>query len=765
MPTVESVGGELIVTALVEVDINVNDTDARKRAEDNWTELQAAFALAGRRDDATLVGGFAGNNGTVLLPAGTIEATAPTTARSIFLLDERHGGMTIQGAGPAKTVLVDSFQNATPFRVFSRRVSDINSPTEGTYFQQYATGVKVQFNDGTYAVNDVLIFWTYNLTAQRTTQRQRVRITAMDNTTNTVTFDDALERADFNGFRHYKGFESNQALSPGAISVVLNDSNLIAQFKVNDTIYITDGPAINEVWGEWVTVTGVSEQFSRINFTPPLRRSYAAGYVAVLPSPHMTDITFRDLAVAAPKLNEFGYMGTVTFGCRVRFENVDFVSNGSTPVPMPGGILNIGNSGNIAFTHCRMYAVSFNTTHDVLIDDLQTRGVGGEEYNFDFYCSNLLIDGEGFLFDQIHESGPSQRIHLSNSLIQSYAIGVSPGVVFVEGSHISNVRLTNAQNTAPIYRNDKDLVLENVTFDKEVRLRGSNLRLTNITSTKDLILDRDYSPPPVGPSSGIMLGPLLGDPTKLVIDSAAGPWLRPLYVLRDGSAEAPSTSATTKPGLILPSPAAVTIPLTVKGHSSQTGDLQQWQNSSGGILVSISKDGVFKILGSASETLSIQPGASPVNGIDMFMSSGGDLRLGSTYGGGALLTLYSNGDNQGQAYLECGNNGYAAIIMRTGMGGTPVTRFSLQHNGPLLLFTPSDTGVGVILQAAASQSANLLQCQDSSYNGLFAIRGDGKLASAHIEESAPPGDAVRRLEIFNMAGVSKGYIPIYDDEE
>lgn len=69
----------------------------------------------------------------------------------------------------------------------------------------------------------------------------------------------------------------------------------------------------------------------------------------------------------------------------------------------------------------------------------------------------------------------------------------------------------------------------------------------------------------------------------------------------------------------------------------------------------------------------------------------------------------------------------------------------------------------MILQAAASQSGNLLQCQDSSYNGLFAIRGDGKLASAHIEESAPPGTPVRRLEIFNMAGVSKGYIPIYDD--
>jgi hypothetical protein len=117
MPTVQSIGGRSIVIPMLEIDIDLGAEDAEDRAHQNWLELQAADAMAGRRDDPVpnldpppehppyLPGGFHGNNGTVLLPAGTIYASEPgENPRSIIELDERHAGITIQGAGREKTL-------------------------------------------------------------------------------------------------------------------------------------------------------------------------------------------------------------------------------------------------------------------------------------------------------------------------------------------------------------------------------------------------------------------------------------------------------------------------------------------------------------------------------------------------------------------------------------------------------------------------------------------------------------------------------------
>ena len=78
MPSIRSVGGRSIVIPAIDVDIT-NPGPADERVYQNFRELHAAYAMAGRRDDADLLGGFQGNNGLVLLPAGTIYASDPNT--------------------------------------------------------------------------------------------------------------------------------------------------------------------------------------------------------------------------------------------------------------------------------------------------------------------------------------------------------------------------------------------------------------------------------------------------------------------------------------------------------------------------------------------------------------------------------------------------------------------------------------------------------------------------------------------------------------
>lgn len=573
------------------------------------------------------------SNGTVILPAGPLYVE--NASKPALTLNVNRSFVTVQGAGRDKTILIPLGTSARIPLAFTSSLVGYEkdgSFSSGTIFITSSQTPASQF----YEIGEVIYFWKRVLVPTDTrSPRQRVTVTDVDDPA-TITVSASIGiglPGTPDDFKHIKGFAVSGTPAAGDTTVTLATTSLHSRFNFGDDILIGDGPGINEFYGEWVKVTEIDSSTGVITFEPPLQQSYGTNLGCIVPG-RLNPLTGRRQHMTDIVFRDLS-IAAPTSG---EFAGVFGVVRGGTRIRFE-------NVGFVASPFAEelqaFHEIAFATCGDVTIRD-------------GFYEGKLLV-------------GPCQNVTVDNVVAGSLKVGEfsracnllnvttmhEPGIE-VNGGLCTGVTLTNCA-----VRGEDAIAL----------VFAEKTRIANMTAVELVLLSG---------SSGVLTTPLAPDPNGVVDGTSAGDWLEPLQ--RQVKDRKVRSKATTHPTLEL---AAIT---------SQTADLQQWQNASGGVLVSVSKDGVFKILGSASETLTIQPGSSPVNGIDMLMSSGGDLRLGSPYGTGALLTLYSNGANQGQAYLECGDDEYAAIIMRTGLGGTPVTRFSLQHNGPLLLFTPSDTG-------------------------------------------------------------------------
>lgn len=589
MPSLRFAGGRSFVTPALETDIDLEAENAEELVYANWHELQAAYAMAGRRDEAELPGGFAGNNGTVVLPAGTIYASTPPeeTPASLIQFDERLAGITIQGAGRQKTLLVDPYSSLPAIQISSRRISYLS---EGE-FEKNATTVTL-LDPEVAAEDEVLYFWNYNSGGTRS-DRQRVRIT--DITSGVATFTPELSET-WNRFRHFIGYEVSNGLAVGDSSVDLVDPAHEEFFRVNDDVVISDGPAINESFVEWLRVTKITTSMGgvkTVHFTPPVRQAYEEGLTCLLPAPHLSDITIRDLSIAGPVNNADRFMGYIKLGVRIQMENVDFVPDGTDwedPVDEPAQF-NILSSGIVTIDHFRTRGyLLFNVTHDAVVNDVWATQIAGEEYCFDFFFTNITTDGIGFRFDTV---GASQRIHVTNALFMNYGFtdDVSCGIGFAAHSRIANVTIMMPRFASTMYL-ISDISLDNVSMDIPLIVIGTDVRLNNLTVPEGVTF---HHPGSSGPdSSGVMLSPLLPDPSKVHNTTAAGQWFRPMFVTSDGTANLPvwdNTPGATAPGLVLSSPAADKVPLTIQAADSQTADLQQWKNDEGNVLFAILDDG------------------------------------------------------------------------------------------------------------------------------------------------------------------------------
>lgn len=582
MPVLQQkAGGGAVVLPQVVTNIELGATGAVNLVLANGRELQASYHMA------------ADANATLRLPAGMIYASgAPLNqvGPAIIKLDERHAGLTIEGAGRGATVLADPYAigvQSVPIQISSRRITNsVNGDfkVNSLSFSGITPGAMDEFEVGALAY-----FWTFNTTKNRTLQRELRTITGVNSTAGTLSIDSVLTVA-ANNVRAVRGKRVSGAAAVGSNDIVLASAGDLGLFRVNDDVVIGDGPAINEFFCEWVTVTGVDVTNSRVYFTPPLRQAYSANFTCIVPVPNMTDITLRDLSIAAPKNSSIRYIGYVRIGRRIRLENVAFVPDGDDFVSVIHGALDVTGCGDISFVHCSIFGPSFTVCHDGLLHDITARGFGFSEYCLDFKCSSITIDGGNFLCQDIDGFGPCHRIHLRDFLALSYCVDSSDsGIRLAEGSHISNVRLTNARNEAVIYLNDDNMVLDNVRFDKEVWIGGADVRIGGLSAPVFRLRGPAGSFPA---SSGVLIGPI--DTPQMVDSAPIGNWLQPLMVDHDGSATPWQSSdgyTPRKPGLVLPSAAQDTVPLTVQGAASQSVALQQWKDNSGTVLFTILSDG------------------------------------------------------------------------------------------------------------------------------------------------------------------------------
>lgn len=529
-------------------------------AEMNWNQLVLLFGSVRRFPGAI----------TIQFPAGVFYVGK--SGNPLFSLDELAAGTTIQGMGAGKTVLITPTGVTEPLRLLSSRVDYFSTGTVSTTVNEI-TGVT---DINSYSKDDVIYIWTENSGNGRSTSYRRV-IFSVDTGGQKLIYSGTVPSvASPVRFKHVKGIALLSNIPAKSNTVRLSDSTLASRLRVGDDVLIGDGPALNNFYGEWAKIASINEESSPVVVTLDrrLRRDYAvaSGFEAcIVPGPHMSDITIRNLSIAMPTGSGADNVGTVRFGLRVQLEGVDFIGRpSSSPTYLPLNLVNCGGTsvgGSAGTAILKQWA-----TQDTQVVGSELAAVDCREYAMD-----LIFDGistyrpEGFQCASTSGPGPCERIHLLNSRITNHGNGSSAANVnFVKDSVISNVQIVqpNHSGTPPtISLEDDRLTLTNVTSGSAISVSGDDLRIENLTSANGLTL--------VSGSSGILLTPLLPASASLS-DYTNSAWRTPLLMRTDRKVVSTSTTAPT---------------LQVMALSMQTADLQQWQNSSGGQLFSIRSDG------------------------------------------------------------------------------------------------------------------------------------------------------------------------------
>ena len=191
----------------------------------------------------------------------------------------------------------------------------------------------------------------------------------------------------------------------------------------------------------------------------------------------------------------------------------------------------------------------------------------------------------------------------------------------------------------------------------------------------------------------------------------------------------------------------------IRGAASQTGNLQEWQNSAGTVLVSIDSAGSAYIGGSlrvsttstysarlavntaaaGNKGLVIQGVASQSGNLQEWQDSAGSV-LANISSAGALILWANDGADAHRTIFTANSSG---IILNSTRGGGAASNFIIQVDGverfrvtagSTALFTNGTAGATAFaIKGAASQTADLLSIQNNSGTVLTAVNASGTI--------------------------------------
>jgi hypothetical protein len=170
---------------------------------------------------------------------------------------------------------------------------------------------------------------------------------------------------------------------------------------------------------------------------------------------------------------------------------------------------------------------------------------------------------------------------------------------------------------------------------------------------------------------------------------------------------------------------AGTVQAIVRGAASQTADLQQWQDSGGTVLGRINSGGALRLEANAVHSF----GGVAVGGQVVTVNTIGVGNIGLAVRGAASQTadLQQWQNSAGTVITRIQSDGRlttSSVIQTTNIARVGTTTFTL---GQLTIFSTLSTRVGLGVQGAASQTANLLELQNSSGTVLTAFNASGGL--------------------------------------
>lgn len=193
------------------------------------------------------------------------------------------------------------------------------------------------------------------------------------------------------------------------------------------------------------------------------------------------------------------------------------------------------------------------------------------------------------------------------------------------------------------------------------------------------------------------------------------------------------------------------IPIVVRGTTSQTADLQQWQNSAGTLMATVKADGSFRAGGAngATKFLVDQFGTLSlgtdrnINGTAtyLFVQSQGATDIGAVIKGATSQTAnlqewqnsagtaLSSVRSDGRLWVNSTTENYAALQVNAHVSGASAANFTgIGGAAEVVFIRPGGTTQpGLVIRGVNSQTADLLSIQNNAYAKIAAITKDGWL--------------------------------------
>jgi len=167
--------------------------------------------------------------------------------------------------------------------------------------------------------------------------------------------------------------------------------------------------------------------------------------------------------------------------------------------------------------------------------------------------------------------------------------------------------------------------------------------------------------------------------------------------------------------------------LIVKGAASQTANLQEWQNSSGTVLAFVDSSGNINTTSKliAGNILDVTQSSATATGYGTSVVGDKIALFGST----SLPYYYGFGVQNSRlvAYVDSGQAFAVRVASSSGAKSSGSDSVILYGTGAGSFLLNSASTVGLIVKAAASQTADLQQWQNSSGTVLAEITASGSL--------------------------------------
>jgi hypothetical protein len=386
-------------------------------------------------------------------------------------------GLTVEGAGRGRTLLCD---RATP-----EPVVGANRPAAVGYVNWYSSAagsdaLSVPAGEPVPVRGRCVYSWPWNWGAARSDRRRYV-VRQVPATGTAARLDRAVEPFPDVRWKWTLGVPVKGGVPAGADRLSLEAAADGASFKVGSYACLTDGPAVNELFCEFLTVAAAGK--GAVYFDRPARQGYADGLASLIPGPFADDLTLRGLSVGVS--NYAGQAYAYFRACPgLTLDDVSFGRFGGPPAG--GGVSVVASTGvtargvrvdgSLGFNCCQAVSVNRLDAWTARQSNGYAGGLGGEEYVTDLRADDCDLGGLKF------GALPGRSHSLTGVTVRGsgWAVGLAPE--------------TRAQNLAveqseTWWVNEDGHTLSNVYCESPVFYRGRGAAITGGRFPAGLWLD------------------------------------------------------------------------------------------------------------------------------------------------------------------------------------------------------------------------------------------------------------------------------------